>query len=72
MNAAGTSKSKRTLTLIAEEKIDDEIRQLGILRKSAETPSSYKSEKWQDLTLEKGWTNMQVSLLQTFFNGKDT
>ena len=72
MNAAGTSKSKRTLTLITEEKIDDEIRQLGILRKSAETLSSYKSEKWQDLTLEKGWTNMQVSLLQTFFNGKDT
>lgn len=72
MNAAGTSKSKRTLTLIAEEKIDDEVRQHGILRKSAETPSSYKSEKWQDLTLEKGWTNMQVSLLQTFFNGKDT
>lgn len=67
MNASGTSKSKRTLTLIAEEKIDDEIRQLGILRKSAETLSSYKSEKWQDLTLEKGWTNMQVSLLQTFF-----
>ena len=72
MNASGTSKSKRTLTLITEEKIDDEIRQLGILRKSAETLSSYKSEKWQDLTLEKGWTNMQVSLLQTFFNGKDT
>ena len=67
MNASGTSKSKRTLTLIVEEKIDDEIRQLGILRKSAEIPSSYKSGKWQDLTLEKGWTNMQVSLLQTFF-----
>lgn len=31
-----------------------------------------QSEKWQHLTLEKGWTNMQVSLLQTFFNGKDT
>lgn len=44
-----------TLTLIAEEKIEDEIMQLGILRESTEipSPSSDSSEKWQDISLEK-------------------
>lgn len=42
-----------TLTLIAEEKIEDEIMQLGILRESTEIPSSDSSEKWQDVSLEK-------------------
>ena len=58
------------LALIPEEKIEDDIGQLGlILRESV----SDKSEKWQDLTLGKVGQkiNMQVSHFLTFFYRKD-
>ena len=58
------------LALIPEEKIEDDIGQLGLILQES-VPD--KSEKWQDLTLGKDGQkiNMQVSHFLTFFYRKD-